>query len=183
MPNRHAFLSTKYGNGLGKRQICGKNHTSLFPMSDNGCFLVLWLPFISAGFSSSARWSSIAPCEATVLVFSASTISEQFRTLSAISDCGVILNLTWTASLLVHLESAQPHDFPQPAPVDLHLHFVVLHKDFLLHEQQIVTAFFSFAALVSPKCSDSHVSRLWKKSSLLPVEKEGWPKLSWSTGV
>jgi hypothetical protein len=93
--------------------------------------------------------------------------------LSAVSDCGELLNLTGTASLLVHLVSAQPHDFPQLSPVDLHLHFDVLHKDFLLQEQHFPTALFSLAILAFPKFSDSDVSGPSNNSSLLPREKEG----------
>lgn len=43
----------------------------------------------------------------------------------------------WTGdgSLLLHLAATQPQEAPQLPPAWRHWHFVVLHRDFLLHEQ------------------------------------------------
>lgn len=59
-----------------------------------------------------------------------------------------------------------------------HLHFVVLQRDFLLHEQQVPDADFSMTAMFPPEQSDSDVSIL-NSSTLLPIEIEGWATFTW----
>ena len=43
-------------------------------------------------------------------------------------------------ALLAHLVARQPQELPQLLPIALHLHFVVLHDEVLLQEQQISDA-------------------------------------------
>lgn len=99
-------------------------------MSHNGFLFGPWLSLRQAGFSTSALCSSLAHSEAI-------TPPSLFVEHSEFSDFGNSLSAyDFSGSLFVHLERVQPHDGPQLPPVDRHLHFVVLHKDFLLHEQQ-----------------------------------------------
>lgn len=130
-------------------------HTNLFPISRNGCFLVQQSSFISRGFSIREFWSSIAPSEVKLLVFSVSTDPN---------------------SLLVHLDAAQPQEVPQLPPETRHSHFEVLHNDFLLQEQHTPDAGFTIA---TPENSDSEVS-VSSKLVLLPTDAEDWARPTWS---
>jgi hypothetical protein len=67
-------------------------------------------------------------------------VFEQFSMPLAISDSGESLDLIGVAFLLLHLDAAHPQEAPQLPPLDRHLHFIVLHKEFLLHAQQTVDA-------------------------------------------
>jgi hypothetical protein len=118
-------------------------------MSHNGFFLGTWLSLQVAGFSTSALCNSLAHSEAI-------TLPSLFIEHSEFSDFIDSFPGNGSSSLFVHLECKQPHNGPQLPPVDRHLHFVVLHRDFLLQEQQIpspalssLLTLFSFELLIS----------------------------------
>jgi hypothetical protein len=124
-------------------------NTSEFWMSHNGFFLGTWLSLQVAGFSTSALCNSLAHSEAI-------TLPSLFIEHSEFSDFIDSFPGNVSSSLFVHLECKQPHNGPQLPPVDRHLHFVVLHRDFLLQEQQIpspalssLLTLFSFELLIS----------------------------------
>jgi hypothetical protein len=131
-------------------------------MSHNGFFLGTWLSLQVAGFSTSALCNSLAHSEAITLpsLFiehsEAITLPSLFIEHSEFSDFIDSFPGNGSSSLFVHLECKQPHNGPQLPPVDRHLHFVVLHRDFLLQEQQIpspalssLLTLFSFELLIS----------------------------------
>ena len=126
-------------------------HTSVFPISDKAFPLGAQLLFFSAGLSTNAVWSSSALWEAPML--------------------------NKSVSLLVHLVGAQPHDVPQLPLVARHLHFSVLHKDFLLHEQHTLDPVFP----VTSACSSTGVPVFKRSESLVlnrldPVPEEWTPE-------
>lgn len=154
--------------------VLGRRITSEFWMSDNGFFLGPGLSRLLGGFWTSALWSSLAHSAATELP-SLST-AKLFILHSEFSDFGgSSFPANSVCSLFVHLECVQPHDGPQLPPVDRHLHFVVLHKDFLLHEQQSPSAVFSLLTLFSLELSGVSTLIL----SLLSSEKRCWPRSCW----
>ena len=117
-------------------------------MSRNGFFVGTGLSWQLAGFRTSALWSSLAHSEAIILPSSSTEHSVLF-------DFSGSFPANWFDSLFVHLKRVQPQDAPQLPPPDRHLHLLVLHNDFLLHEQQSppavlsVLTLFSLALLIS----------------------------------
>jgi len=104
---------------------------------------------LAGGCRTSALWSSLAHSEAITLPSSSTEHSVLF-------DFSGLFPANWFDSLFVHLKCVQPHDAPQLPPADRHLHLLVLHNDFLLHEQQSpppavlsVLTLFSLALLIS----------------------------------
>jgi len=149
------FLVTKISYGM--------KNTSEFWMSHNGFFLGPWLSLRLAGFSTSALCSSLAHSEAI-------TPPSLFVEHSEFSDFGNSFSATdFSGSLFVHLEPVQPHDGPQLPPVDRHWHFVVLHKDFLLQEQQSPSRALSLLTLFSVEPLIPGISSLFL--SLLSSER------------
>lgn len=143
-------------------------NTSEFWMSHNGFFVGPGLSPQLAGFWTSALWSSLAHSEAITL--------PSLSTASAFSDFRGSFPANGSSSLFVHLKRVQPHDGPQLPPVDRHLHFVVLHKDFLLQEQQSPSAVLSLLTLFSLELLISGVSIF--VLSLLS-ERRGWTRSCW----
>lgn len=79
--------------------------------------------------------------------------------------------------LLLHFPIAQPHDAPQLLPVDRHLHFIVLHSDFLLQEQHSAFTVL-FVTISNPcPCSSPAVSNCSNRL-LLPTLAEVVPESS-----
>lgn len=121
--------------------------TSALLMSCNGCFLVPPLSFISGSFSISAG------CEAKSLLFSFAAMLKRVAVALVTPNFNESSDLAET-SLLVHLEIAQPQDIPQLLLAARHSHLSVLHKDFLLQEQQAFVLLFSTDAMFPSECSD-----------------------------
>jgi len=139
-------------------------HTRAFPISCKG-FLRGWRSLFK-----SVDWDMITSFP----------VSDELDTCNfwATSDCWESSALIETF-LLVHFNAAHPQHVPQLPPAARHSHFVVLQRDFLLHEQQTPDADFPMTAVFPPEPSDSYVS-VPNSSILLPTEKEDWTTPTWS---
>ena len=144
-------------------------------MSRNGFFLGTRLSLQLAGFWTSALWSSLAHSEAITLPSLSS--AEASWVHSVLPDFSGSLPSNWFGSLFVHFKRVQPHDAPQLPPLDRHLHLLVLHKDFLLHEQQIPSLVLSLLTLFSLALPISGVFIFIL--SLLSSERRNRPRSPW----
>ena len=81
--------------------------------------------------------------------------------------------------LLLHFPTVQPHNVPQLLPADRHLHFVVLHSDFLLQEQHSAFALLFVTASNPDWCACPAASNSSNRLLLPTLAEEVWAEPSW----
>lgn len=122
--------------------------TSVLAISYKGIFLRPQCS--SASAAAKCSFSTIAASRVEIgIVFCGSTMAEASK---------FSLNGSREISLFEHFVDKQPQEVPQLPPEARHSHLVVLQRDFLLQEQQVLDVFFAAAEISSGVVSSSLAS-------------------------